>query len=98
MCPVPTPGHINRERITSHPRFWICPPAQSHCRDRGPSAPLEAPAMAEPPPMTAAQPPVVTLPAEIDMANADDLGKQFAAALTPGVQVIIADMTATTFC
>ena len=45
-----------------------------------------------------AQPVIVTLPAEIDMANADRVGEQLAAASAPGVQVIIADMTATTFC
>ena len=49
-------------------------------------------------PVTTAQAPVVTLPAEIDMANADALGEQLAAALAPGVRVVIADMTATTFC
>ena len=49
-------------------------------------------------PVTTAQAPVVTLPAEIDMANAGALGEQFAAALAPGVRVVIADMTATTFC
>jgi anti-sigma B factor antagonist len=49
-------------------------------------------------PVTTALPPVVTLPAEIDMANADALGEQLAAALAPGVRVVIADMTATTFC
>ena len=46
-----------------------------------------------------AQPVIVTLPAEIDMANAHDIGKQIAAAACPpGVKVVIADMTATTFC
>jgi len=54
--------------------------------------------MADTAPVTTARPPVVTLPAEIDMANADALGEQFAAALAPGVRVVIADMTATTFC
>ena len=54
--------------------------------------------MADTAPVTTAQPPVVTLPAEIDMANADALGEQLAAALAPGVRVVIADMTATTFC
>jgi anti-sigma B factor antagonist len=43
------------------------------------------------------QPVVVTLPAEIDMANADAVGAQIDAAFGPGVQVVIADMTATTF-
>jgi anti-anti-sigma factor len=32
------------------------------------------------------------------MANADRVGEQLAAALTPGVPAVIADMTATTFC
>ena len=45
-----------------------------------------------------AQPVVVTFPAEIDMANADDLAGQLAAALAPGVLVVIADMSATRFC
>jgi anti-anti-sigma factor len=45
-----------------------------------------------------AQPMIVTLPAEIDMANAPDIGKQLAAACALGVKVVIADMTATTFC
>jgi anti-sigma B factor antagonist len=41
---------------------------------------------------------VVALPAEIDMATAPAIGEQVAAALAPGVRVVIADMTATTFC
>jgi anti-sigma B factor antagonist len=41
---------------------------------------------------------IVTLPGEIDMANADGIGKELAAAFTPGARVVIADMTATTFC
>ena len=50
-------------------------------------------ATASPAPLT-----VVTLPAEIDMATDDAFGEQVAAALFPGVHVVIADMTATTFC
>ena len=49
-------------------------------------------------PVTTALLTVVTLPDEIDMANADAIGEEFAAALAPGVRVVIADMTATTFC
>jgi RNA polymerase sigma-70 factor (sigma-E family) len=45
-----------------------------------------------------AQPVFVTLPAEIDMANADRVGEQLAAASARGMTVVIADMTATTFC
>ena len=50
--------------------------------------------------MTAAhgQPVIVTLPAEIDMANVVAVGEQLAAAFAPGTRVVIADMTATTFC
>jgi anti-anti-sigma factor len=41
---------------------------------------------------------VVTLPAEIDMDNADQIGQQLDAALAPGVATVVADMTATRFC
>ena len=41
---------------------------------------------------------VVTLPAEIDMANADRAGADLQAAFAPGVTTVVADMTATTFC
>ena len=44
-----------------------------------------------------AQPVLVTLPAEIDMANADAAAEHLAAAFAVGV-VVIADMTGTTFC
>ena len=43
-------------------------------------------------------PVIVTLPQEIDVTNADDAEAQITAALTPGVTVVIADLTATTFC
>jgi anti-sigma B factor antagonist len=41
---------------------------------------------------------VVTLPAEIDMANADRVVADLRAAFAPGVTIVVADMTATTFC
>ena len=41
---------------------------------------------------------VVTLPAEIDFANASALSAQLTAVLCPGVSAVIADMTATRFC
>ena len=41
---------------------------------------------------------VVTLPAEIDLDNAGQIGRQLDAALAPGVATVIADMTATRFC
>jgi anti-sigma B factor antagonist len=43
-------------------------------------------------------PVVVVLPAEIDVTNSELVHDQLVAALTPGVGVVIADMTATTFC
>jgi len=41
---------------------------------------------------------VVALPAEIDMANAESVGERLGSAFTPGVTVVIADMTSTVFC
>jgi anti-anti-sigma factor len=41
---------------------------------------------------------VVALPAEIDMANAGEVGQQLGCAVAAGVRTVIADMTATTFC
>jgi len=41
---------------------------------------------------------IVPLPAEIDIANAEDVGEQLRAAFAPGVAVVIADLGATTFC
>lgn len=43
-------------------------------------------------------PVVVALPAEIDMANADGVGGQLRSAFTPGVSMVVADMTLTVFC
>jgi anti-sigma B factor antagonist len=45
-----------------------------------------------------AEPVVVELPAEIDMANAEDVGEQLRAAFTTGVTVVIGDLTSTVFC
>jgi anti-anti-sigma regulatory factor len=55
--------------------------------------------MADPVPLTPAhtEPVVVTLPAETGMANARAVRDQLAPARAPGA-LIIADMTATTFC
>ena len=41
---------------------------------------------------------VVRLPAEIDSCNAEHVRDRLCAALRPGVRVVIADLTATTFC
>ena len=45
-----------------------------------------------------AVPVVVALPAEIDVTNSELVHERIVAALTPGVDVVIADMTSTTFC
>ena len=43
-------------------------------------------------------PVVITLPATIDVTNADDVTARIRDAFKPGVTVVVADMTATTFC
>jgi anti-sigma B factor antagonist len=45
-----------------------------------------------------AEPVIVRLPAEIDMTNAEDVGEQLRSAFTPGVTLVIADLTSTVFC
>jgi anti-anti-sigma regulatory factor len=42
-------------------------------------------------------PEIVTLPAEIDVTNAQSIGDELHAAFGPGVAVVIADMTGTAF-
>jgi anti-sigma B factor antagonist len=49
----------------------------------------------QPPPTGTA---VVALPAEIDIANAGQVVSRLAAALRPGVSVVVADLTGTIFC
>jgi anti-sigma B factor antagonist len=41
---------------------------------------------------------VVTLPDELDIANADDVYNQLCSAMTPGVNLVVADFGLTTFC
>ena len=43
-------------------------------------------------------PVVVVLPAEIDVTNSEQVYEQLLAALAPGVDIVIADMTSTIFC
>ncbi len=43
-------------------------------------------------------PVIVLMPAEIDLANADRVGEQLRIAGSPGVTVIVADLTSTQFC
>lgn len=54
------------------------------------------------PPVTDAEPVtgpvIVRLPAEIDIANAEDVGEQLRSAFTHGATLVIADLTATVFC
>jgi len=45
-----------------------------------------------------ARPVVVTLPAEIDIANADLVGEELSSAIARGARIVIADMTGTRFC
>ncbi len=41
---------------------------------------------------------VVVLPVEIDVTNSEQVHDQILAALEPGVDLVIADMTSTSFC
>jgi anti-anti-sigma factor len=41
---------------------------------------------------------VVRLPAEIDSSNAEHVRQRLCAAIAPGVRVVVADLTGTTFC
>jgi anti-anti-sigma factor len=45
-----------------------------------------------------ARPVVITMPAEIDITNADRIGRELSAAIAAGAGIVIADMTGTTFC
>ena len=44
------------------------------------------------------RPVIVSLPTEIDIANAEAVGEQLRAAFAPGVSVVIADLSSTVFC
>jgi anti-sigma B factor antagonist len=43
-------------------------------------------------------PVVVTLPADIDVTNSEEVHEQLVAACVPGVALVIADLTSTRFC
>jgi anti-sigma B factor antagonist len=43
-------------------------------------------------------PVIVELPAEIDVTNSEQVYGRLAAASAPGVEVVIADLTSTSFC
>lgn len=43
-------------------------------------------------------PEVITLPAEIDISNAERVGRELCAGARPGVAVVIADMSQTRYC
>jgi len=47
---------------------------------------------------TGAQPVVVTMPAEIDITNADRIGEELSSAIARGAGIVVADMTGTRFC
>jgi anti-sigma B factor antagonist len=44
------------------------------------------------------RPVVVTLPAEIDITNADRIGEELSSAIARGAGIVVADMTGTRFC
>ncbi len=43
-------------------------------------------------------PVIVELPAEIDVTNSDQVRDRLIAALAPGTEIVIADLTSTSFC
>jgi anti-sigma B factor antagonist len=43
-------------------------------------------------------PVVVVLPLEIDVTNSGQIRDRLVAAMTPGVDILVADMTSTSFC
>ena len=43
-------------------------------------------------------PVIVELPAEIDVTNSEQVYGRLIAALAPGVEIVIADLTSTSFC
>ena len=47
---------------------------------------------------TCAPPVIVTFPARLDAATADQAAGRITAALTPGVSVVIADLAAAAYC
>src|SRR5215472_3649622 len=83
-------AHNNCQWLSSQPRSRAgSPPPAIPDRGSGFQGSL---AMAGTPPV------VVSLPAEIDVANAERISGQLRAAVAAGPTVVIADMTATTFC
>jgi anti-sigma B factor antagonist len=52
----------------------------------------------QPPAGGPGRPLVFTMPLVLDAANAPHIGEELAAALTPGVTTVVADLTLTTFC
>lgn len=52
----------------------------------------------QPPSRAYSRPTVITLPLEIDIANARYAGEQLAAACFPGAGMVIADLSLTRFC
>jgi anti-anti-sigma regulatory factor len=44
-----------------------------------------------------AVPVIVTMPADIDITNADSIGEQLLAAIAPGMSAVVADLTGTIF-
>lgn len=48
--------------------------------------------------LTGSRPVIVTLPAEIDLSNAEQVYDQLSATLASGAAVVIADFTGTRFC
>src|SRR6266516_636186 len=99
--PADPPGHAPANRPRPHPRPPLThrltsaiPPAWPRRPPRGP-LPAGRSGTDMPGQQTCAPPVIVTLPAHINAATAEQAAGQISAAFTPGVTVVIADLTAT---
>ena len=95
MLTVPAPLQTCWKAAADDPRTARPRPPRQTCPDR-PGQPL----MTDTTRLTNAQAStiVVTLPGEIDAANATGVADQLNAALDAGATIVIADMTGTRFC
>src|SRR6266516_546927 len=99
--PADPPGHAPADRPRAHPRPPLphrptpAIPAAGRAARRAAPLPAGRSGTDMPGQETCAPPVIVTLPAQINAATAEQAAGQISAAFTPGVTVVIADLTAT---
>src|SRR6266550_3577729 len=97
--PADPPGHAPADRPRAHPRpplpHRLTPaiPAAGRAARRVAPLPARRSGTACPARETCAPPVIVTLPAQINAATAEQAAGQISAAFTPGETVVIADLT-----